>query len=397
MPTTLNYSSIAVASTLTQAVEATDTVLQIADTTGYPTAPFKLVVDKDRSAEEVMIVNTLSGNTANVLRGQDGTPASHHDVAAPVVHGFSASEFQDASDHVAASGDVHGVSGNLVGELSPQTLDRKTFRSTAGSAPPLVVQAQNGQSVNTQEWRSETGSVVASVAPSGRLATPGVDSSSSSNFSAGSAALVPVKIRMASGQTARPLQILDSGNAEIMAVSPSGQVICSSVQVTGGTALGTTTGTSLTLSGDLTAANVVDNGNLQVSGNASVSGTLTATNFSTSGALNVTSLTSSSQLIHRGSVPVPIMAAGSVTVTCTTSSFGQTSISFPAGRFTVAPIVMATLQGAPTGSGKYSARVINVTSSGALVQIYDGDSSANTFSVVVGWVAVQMTTTTADG
>lgn len=395
--TALNYSSIAVAATLGQAVEATDTVLQLSDTTGWPSAPFKILIDQGRSSEEVCIVVSISGVTVTVLRGQDGTPAARHDVAAAVVHGFSAGEFQDSSDHIAASSDVHGVSGALVGAFSTQILDHKTFQSQAGSGPPIIVQSATGQSSNIQEFRSETGSVIANVKASGRLATPGVDGSSSSVFTAGSAGTVPLTVAMFAGQTARAIKVVDSSNNEVAAVTPNGTIICQAVQVTGGTALGTTTGASLTLSGDLTAQNVTAHGSLQVDGNASVSGTLTATNFSTSGTLNVNALTSSTALVHRGSVPVPIMAAGTASVVVSSASFAQTAITFPVGRFTSAPIVTASLQDAPSLSGKYSARVTSINTTGALIQVYSGDASANSTSMTVGWIAVQMTSGSASG
>lgn len=395
--TALNYSSIAVSTTLTQSVEASDTVFQLADVTGYPTVPFKILVDQGKSAEEVCIVVALSGVTATVLRGQDHTPSSHHDVAAPVVHGFSAGEFQDANDHMNSSGNVHGVSGDLVGTLQQQTMDHKTFQSQTGSSPALVVQGQTGQGGNVTEWRADTGSVVASVKPSGRLSTPGVDGSSNSTFTAGSAALVPVQIQMAPGQTARAFKVVDSSNAEIMAVAPSGQVICQSVQVTGGTALGTTTGSSLSLSGSLTCTDITNHGSETISGNLGVSGTLTATNFSTSGTLSVNGLTVSNQITQRANVPVPYMAAGTVSVSVSNASFGTASISFPAGRFTVAPIVTATFQNAATNSGHYSPRVVNITTNGAAIQLYSGDGSLNTFTGLVGWIAVQMTDNSADG
>lgn len=393
----LNYSSIAVSATLTQSVEATDTVFQFSDVTGWPDPPFKIIVDHDRPAEEVCYVVNLTSVTGTVLRGQDGTPASHHDVAAPVIHGFSGQEFQDMNDHLNSTSDVHGVSGDLVGATSQQTLDKKTFRSSTGSAPPIVVQAQTGQSGNVLEFRSETGSVVGSVAPSGRLTTPGVDGTSSSSFTSGSAALTPVTIRMAAGQTARALKIVDSGNAEIMAVAPNGQVICQSVQVTGGTALGTTTGTSLALSGDLSAVNGNFTGSVTVTGNLGVGGTLTATNFTTSGTLSVNGLTVSNQITQRANVPVPIMAAGTTNVNVSNGTFGANDIVFPAGRFSQPPIVTCSFQNAPTNSGRFIPRATNITTSGCTIQLYCGDGTSFTTSGTIGWIAVQMTGSSASG
>lgn len=88
-------------------------------------------------------------------------------------------------------------------------------------------------------------------------------------------------------------------------------------------------------------------------------------------------------------------AAGSVTVSLAAASSGSATITFPAGRFTVAPLLYVSL--ANTGGGpQYVVRGVNSTTSGALAVVYNAGLVA-TGSVLVNWFAVQMTETTAAG
>ena len=111
-----NFSSAAVAATLTAPLAATDTVAYVSDVTGWPAVPFTLIIDKDRAAEEVITVTSLTGLSVVIERGVDGTPALEHPVGAPVVHGASARDFREPAVHVGATSNVHGVVGNLVGD-----------------------------------------------------------------------------------------------------------------------------------------------------------------------------------------------------------------------------------------------------------------------------------------
>ncbi|KAB2808305.1 hypothetical protein F9L07_22585 [Pimelobacter simplex] len=97
-----------------------------------------------------------------------------------------------------------------------------------------------------------------------------------------------------------------------------------------------------------------------------------------------------------GMAPFAI-ATGVVNVALSAVNSAFTNITFPAGRFTVAPIVLATLQSAPSGSQKFVPRVLNATTSGASVYVYTGDTTAQTATVNVAWEAIQMTPTSAVG
>jgi hypothetical protein len=95
-------------------------------------------------------------------------------------------------------------------------------------------------------------------------------------------------------------------------------------------------------------------------------------------------------------LPVRV-AAGAVNVTLTAAASGNAAIVFPVGRFTVSPLVVALLNNAPGGTAKFVPRAINVTASGADIYVYTGDSSTQTGTAGVSWIAVQMTASTAAG
>ena len=83
------------------------------------------------------------------------------------------------------------------------------------------------------------------------------------------------------------------------------------------------------------------------------------------------------------------MAAGTVTLSFSGAP-ASASVTFPAGRFTAAPVVTATLAVAGLG---ISLSATSVTASGCTI----GGSSSYTGSVPVQWVAVQMTAASGTG
>ena len=83
------------------------------------------------------------------------------------------------------------------------------------------------------------------------------------------------------------------------------------------------------------------------------------------------------------------MAAGTVTLSFSGAP-ASASVTFPASRFTHAPVVTATLGVASLG---ISLSATSVTATGCTI----GGSSAYTGSVPVQWVAVQMTSASGTG
>lgn len=83
------------------------------------------------------------------------------------------------------------------------------------------------------------------------------------------------------------------------------------------------------------------------------------------------------------------------TAVTTTGAGGTKSVSFPAGMFTVAPLVQATKQGAQ--SAKYIPYVTDITTSGCTVGLYSGDGSGATTTTTIAIRAVQTAPNRAGG
>lgn len=124
---TRNYSSSAAATTLAAACNDVTTSIQVTATTGFPSAPFTLVIDSGTVDQEIVLVTSVGGTTLTVTRGYDSTSAMAHDLGATVQHCHAAIDFREAANHVGGTTDVHGVTGDVVGTSDTQTLSNKTI------------------------------------------------------------------------------------------------------------------------------------------------------------------------------------------------------------------------------------------------------------------------------
>jgi hypothetical protein len=135
MPVNRYYSSTAVDTTLTGAVNASATTITVAAVSGFPASyPYTLALDYDTSSEELVNVTAAAGTTLTIVRGQDGTSGVSHDAGAAVKHVISGRDLREPQEHMAASSSVHGVTGSVVGTTDTQTLSNKTLTTpTIGS------------------------------------------------------------------------------------------------------------------------------------------------------------------------------------------------------------------------------------------------------------------------
>lgn len=91
-----NYSNIAVQTTLDGAIVLGDLTLTVADATGYPAVPFRIVLDPGVvTDEEVCQVTAKTGPLFTVTRGYDGTTAKSHANGATVIHAVVAADLTD--------------------------------------------------------------------------------------------------------------------------------------------------------------------------------------------------------------------------------------------------------------------------------------------------------------
>jgi len=110
------YSNTAALSTIATVggISTGATEVALSTSTGFPSQyPYTLRLDPDTSNEELVTVTGPKGGSPGtflITRGQDGTTAKSHAQGAPVVHGVSARDFQEAQDHIAnVSPGVHGL------------------------------------------------------------------------------------------------------------------------------------------------------------------------------------------------------------------------------------------------------------------------------------------------
>lgn len=135
MPVTRFYSSTAGKMVLQLGVTAVATALSVDTTVGLPgSTPFTLLLDAGTSAEEIVTVTQVSGNTLVVQRGQDGTSAQAHPNGAIIRHALTARDLRESREHEAAAV-AHGVASNLVGVNDAQALTNKNLSAATNTFP----------------------------------------------------------------------------------------------------------------------------------------------------------------------------------------------------------------------------------------------------------------------
>lgn len=131
------YSNVASTGTLSAAVNGTDTTTVLTLTsalTGWSATPTIAALGYGQPDEEIVLVTAISGSTATVTRGFDGSNKQSHTTGATLRHVVSALDFREPNDHVNATSGVHGVAGAIVGTTDTQTLSNKTLTTpTIGS------------------------------------------------------------------------------------------------------------------------------------------------------------------------------------------------------------------------------------------------------------------------
>jgi microcystin-dependent protein len=96
-----NYTNVAQPTSLTSGVGQDDTTLPVVSTTGYPSAPFTIAIDRGGVNEEAVLVQGKTANSfTDCVRGYNGTTKQSHLSTVAVEHVAIALDYEDANDHI---------------------------------------------------------------------------------------------------------------------------------------------------------------------------------------------------------------------------------------------------------------------------------------------------------
>lgn len=134
------YSSTAGKMALTSSIDSGATSIGLDKVAGLPNQfPYTLVIEPGLPGEEIVTVNSLAGLAAVIVRGVDGSTATGHTTGAEVRHMATARDFREPQDHIAATADVHGITGSLAGATTTQTLTNKTISGLANTITNILL------------------------------------------------------------------------------------------------------------------------------------------------------------------------------------------------------------------------------------------------------------------
>jgi hypothetical protein len=143
-----NYSNTAPVQALTSGVSAGAVVLPVTSTTGWPSTPFTLAMDRGLTTEEVCLCTSMASNSFTVTRGYDGTTAQTHNIGASVELCVSSIDYAEANAHansphvtpslVTAKGDLLAASASgTVGRL-PVGADGTYLQASSFATPGMA-------------------------------------------------------------------------------------------------------------------------------------------------------------------------------------------------------------------------------------------------------------------
>lgn len=394
-----NYSSVARATTLTSGVTGSSTSLAVTETTGFPVAPYTLVLDPGRTGEEAVQVTSAIGLTLTVLRGQDGTAAQPHEAGATVRHMATARDFREPNEHINLTTGVHGVTNGLVGTTDVQSLDNKTFLAVSTNHTAVNFRQAVAQTAPLVVFSDSANAQLASVTTAGRLAGPGVDGTGSSTFAANNASTVPLIAKGAASQSAKLLSARSSTNTEVASIGPDGSGTFASTVTTPTVSADTISSVTTTNAG--TAVFTAISGDTPLVSKQPVGNTVNS--FAVKNSANVvkagvTSDTTGYQLFHGAVgnlVPFRIHAGSSFMTMLTGATSVSDTIDLTPYGFDVKPIiVVSVVQGEESSTKRrVTANTFNESATAFSIRCFqtNADPMPDNTAYTVRWIAIQAT------
>jgi hypothetical protein len=121
---------------------------------------FWVTIDAGTAQEERILCSARTGTTVTVAsggRGQDGTAESNHAIGAAVWPSWSATDADEANEHINLASNVHGLAtagpssssgGSVVGTTGQQTLTNKTLTSPTINSATLTGTVTNTSTIS---------------------------------------------------------------------------------------------------------------------------------------------------------------------------------------------------------------------------------------------------------
>jgi hypothetical protein len=400
-----NFSATAIETTLVNSISSaatgdTTTSVSVVSVSGYPAAPFTLILAPDTNKEEVVTCVSVVGTTLQIVRGQDSTLAVSHTAGTSVRHGVSGRDFKEEQTHIAARGydadsgilsnasqtHVHGLvsgDGSVVGADQSVTLTRKTLTT------PVI----NGATL------TGTVSSTASIVVSGAGTITGLSSASMVSSSAApksyvDAILVLQEASAASSATSASAAATSATSAAASATAAATSATSAATSATSAAASATTAAASVaTIAASATSAANSASAAATSATSASASATSSASSASaaatsaTSAAASATAATTSATSAA-ASATAAATSATSAAASATAAATSATSAA--ASATTAAASVAAIAAYATTASNSASAAATSATSAAT-----SATSSATSASAAATSASSALTSQTA--
>lgn len=407
------YSNTAIQTTLSGSISAGATSIAVAATTGFPGSfPYVLALDYGSGTEELVSVTNAAGTTLTVSRGHSGTSAQSHSLGAVVRHVWHAGDASDFRTHEAATSDVHGVTGALVGATMVQTLTNKTL-----TAPTITNGAYSGGGSLAGTFTGTptlSGAVVLSGTPniSNGAALAGTFTgtptfSGALTFSGGPTftTLSALWERASAGDNAIRTRVAGDSNSRFI-INADGQVTWGSGSATGDVTIYRDSASILGIDDTVRwtrSAAGDDVVHARVSGDAGIRYLLEASGAMGWGAgsgftMDTNLYRSSAGLLKTdgnfeagGTVTatnIPKILTGSTTFNFSAVSQVDNVISLTSGNFSGTPKVVAMLTSSPGTSSALTVRATSISSSSLTLRCLDTGGASRTLSITADWVAV---------
>jgi len=221
---TYYYSNTAQPTTLAVAVDPAATTFNLTAISGFPsTFPYRLVIDGANLSAEVVDVTGLSGTSATVTRGRDGTTAVSHGIGAAVSHDHVAGDFTNFWDH-ANNTSAHGVNGVIVGTAGAQDLTSKTLLAANAGTVAAIVKGAPSQTADLLSVRNNSNTVLVGIDFTGAVTVSADVTAQSAHLLAGTNSQIPFTITQKSGSTQSLLVVNDPLGSPLLTVGAFGVI-----------------------------------------------------------------------------------------------------------------------------------------------------------------------------